>query len=225
MPSRPKIDFDAEKHEYFVDGAKVPSVSEILAPLSAERYAGLNPAMLRAAAARGTAVHEACEMIDYGAEPEVEPDIVGYVNAYYDFLQTYRPSWEMIERIVCGCKGLRSETGDAIFCGTLDRFGKINGRAAVVDIKTYASLTTDSLIVASCQTSMYKAAIWETATMTADRYVLHLKKDGNWRLVDLKKFDIERGFDSAAVANELIHLWWELYNARKTKGKKKDEAR
>lgn len=231
MPEKMQIDFDEEKHEYSVNGVKVPSVSEILAPLSAERYAELNPAMLRSAAARGTAVHEACELIDYGAEPEIEPDIAGYVAAYYDFLQTYKPKWEKIEQIVCAYKYLPfgyPDEDNVLFCGTLDRYGIIDGKPAVLDIKTYASLTTDSLIQASCQTAMYYTAVAEEKMedLIANRYVLHLKKDGSWRLVNLGRFDMERGFDSAVVANELVHLWWELDAARKAKKRgKNSEAR
>ena len=95
-----KIDFDEEKHEYSVDGVRVPSVSEILAPLSADRYADLNPWMLKAAAARGTAVHEACELIDYGVEPEEDPETDGYLVAYQSFLLDHEVEWKMIEGIV-----------------------------------------------------------------------------------------------------------------------------
>lgn len=230
-----KIDFNEEKHEYSVNGVKVPSVSEILAPLSAERYAELNPYMLQAAAEKGRLVHEACELIDYGENPEIEPDIMGYVKAYYDFLMTYKPNWQFIEKIVCSYRWAPVKDEDNIlYAGTLDRYGTINGKGAVVDIKTYSSLTTDSLINASCQTYLYRTALEEPlvgiigntkeaidAMYNIKRYVLHLKKDGTWRLVDLDKFDNERGFNSSATAGSLLHVWWNLYMARNAKGRKK----
>ena len=221
-----KIDFDPEKHEYSVGGVKVPSVSEILAPLSADRYDGLSPWMLKAAAERGTAVHEATEMMDYGIEPETDPEIEPYLLAYQTFLLEHDVEWEMIEKIVYYKRIPQDEI--PLFAGTVDRFGKVDGKYAVVDIKTYASLSTDAMMNASCQTALYRDAVedmqpggwsWD---YTTERYILHLKKDGSYRLVNLNRFDYERGFESGSVA------WWcwnihnELTEARKNRKRGKN---
>ena len=218
-----KIEFDAEKHEYRVNGEKVPSVSDILSPLSAERYEGLNPAVLSAAAARGTAVHEATQMVDYGVEPDEEiPEIEPYMMDYQEFLFDHDVEWEMIEQKV-GYYRYKDE--QPLFCGTVDRYGKVDGEDAVVDLKTYASLTTDAMLSASCQTMLYKCAIFSEKELDgmAKRYILHLRKDGTYRLVDLDKFDLERGFTSGAVAWRLYDLYHDLAEARETrkKGKRK----
>ena len=232
-----RIDFNEEKHEYSVDGEKVPSVSEILAPISADRYKDINQSVLAQAAARGTAVHEACEAIDYGLDPEIDPSIEGYIRAYYTFLRDYTPKWEMIERII----GYVRYVGDKpYYCGTIDRYGMIDGKPCVVDIKTYASLTTDAYISASCQTALYRDAIesHQLADGTPDmvkgldaysgdggiikRYVLHLKPDGNYRLASLDNFDKEREFRSGAVAWSLVNLYYDKQKAYRKKGKKKD---
>ena len=223
-----KIDFDAEKHEYSVGGVKIPSVSEILAPLSADRYDGLNPWMLKAAAAKGTAVHEATELIDYGIEPEEDSELEPYLLAYQTFLCEHEVEWEMIERIVYYKRLPQDEI--PLFAGTVDRFGKVNGKYAVVDIKTYASLSTDAMLNASCQTALYAYAIddmqdggWQRDAQTY-RYVLHLRKDGTYRFVDLNNFDKTRGFNSGAVA------WWcysihnELAEARKNRKRGKNNV-
>lgn len=218
-----KIDFNEEKHEYSVDGVKVPSVSEILAPLSADRYRDLNPAVLQQAAARGTAIHEATEALDYDLNPEIMPDIAGYVEAYIAFLRDYFPQWEMVEGLVCNADWDGVEIVP-IYAGTVDRYGKIDGRPCVVDIKTYASMTTDALIAASCQTQLYRCAIDNNYTSLwhdMKRYVLHLKKDGGYRLIDLDKFDFERNFDSYDVAMMLLKVWIAREDARNAKGRKK----
>ena len=218
-----KIDFDEEKHEYSVGGIKVPSVSEILAPLSADRYRDLNPAVLQQAAARGTAVHEATEALDYDLNPEIMPDIAGYVEAYINFLRDYFPRWEMVEGRVCNADWDGAEIVP-IYAGTVDRYGKIDGKPAVLDIKTYASMTTDALIAASCQTQLYRCAIDNNYTSLwhdMKRYVLHLKKDGGYRLIDLDKFDDERNFNSYDVAFMLLRVWIAREDARNAKGRKK----
>jgi len=234
-----RIDFNEDKHEYSVGGVVIPSVSEILAPLSADRYKDINQSVLAQAAARGTAVHEACEAIDYGLDPEVDPSIEGYVRAYFDFIRDYTPKWESIEQIV----GYVRYIGDnPLYAGTVDRYGKIDGKPCVVDIKTYASLSTDAFIGASCQTILYRDAIdamqqmdgtpemvksvwrvnddWMGKDVVIRRYVLHLKSDGSYRLASLDNFDKERGFRSGAVAWSLVNLKYDIQKAYRKKGKK-----
>lgn len=219
-----KIDFDEEKHEYSVGGVVIPSVSDILSPLSEGRYKDINPAILEQAAARGTAVHEACELIDYGAEPEEDPETDGYVYAYETFLMEHEVEWELIEGTVAFYRGLPFSDGELpVYCGTVDRYGKLDGLNAVVDIKTYASMTSDAQISASCQTQLYKDAIYSThgqPETPTRRFVLHLRKDGTYRLIDLDRFDIDRGFASHDVAWNLYSIHHALIEARKKKGKK-----
>lgn len=208
-----KIDFDEEKHEYSVGGVKVPSVSEILAPLSAERYGELNPWMLKAAAAKGTAVHEACELIDYGVDPDEDAEIDGYLVAYQGFLLDHEVSWQEIEKVV---SYIRASGELPLFCGTIDRFGDVDGKRAVVDIKTYASLSTDAQLAASCQTALYADAIESRGGEVEKRYILHLKKDGTYRLVDLSEWDNSHGFLSRDTAWMLWKVWDNKDRAKKT---------
>ena len=255
-----KIDFDEEKHEYTAGGVKIPSVSEILAPLNAERYASINPMVLQDAARRGRAVHELTEAIDYEIDlwddDEIDPELEGYVNAYYQFLFDHNCEWDGIESIVSYYRGVEGEP--PLYCGTIDRFGIVDGKAAVVDIKTYSSMTTEAQMTASCQTALYRDAIFHSDasvsvgrkagkspfTITgADidddyivvaplpiafikdnpirRYILHLKKDGKYRLIDLDNFDDKRGWNGPAVAGELLHLYYEKQSALAGKKGKK----
>ena len=231
-----QIQFDEEKHEYSVDGVKVPSVSEILAPLSADRYSQIDKFVLKNAAERGTAVHAATRAIDYGFAPEEDFSISAYLKAYYMFLREVNPEWEMIERVV-GYVRVPGET--PLYAGTIDRYGKIDGKPCVVDIKTYSSLTTDGFISASCQTALYRDAI--ESNQLADgvpemvkgldaydgdgapirRCVLHLKADGNYRFASLDDFDKERGFNGGSVAWQLFNLYISINGARKTIKRKK----
>lgn len=208
-----KIDFDEEKHEYSVDGVKIPSVSEILAPLSSERYGDLNPWMVKMAAARGTAIHEACELIDYGSEPEENADIDGYLVAYQSFLLDHEVSWQEIEKVVCY---IRAAGELPLYCGTVDRYGMIDGRKTVLDIKTYASLSTDAQLTASCQTVLYSDAIESRGGEVEERCILHLRKDGTYRLVSLSEWDNKHGFNSRDTAWMLWNVWNNKDKARKT---------
>lgn len=212
-----RIDFDEEKHEYSVNGVRVPSVSEILAPLSAERYSELNPWMVKMAAARGTAIHEACELIDYGADPDEDPEIDGYLMAYQTFLMEHTVEWKGIEEVVGYC---RTDEEIPLYCGTIDRFGLVDGTPTVLDIKTYSSMSSQAQLQASCQTILYADAV--AFGSYVKRMILHLRKDGTYRLIDLGKWDIAHGFNSRDTAWQLWNVWNNKDKALKTvrKGKK-----
>lgn len=215
-----KIDFDEEKHEYSVGGVRVPSVSEILAPLSAERYADLNPWMLKAAAAKGTAVHEGTQLIDFGIAPDFDPEIDGYLMAYQMFLLQHEAEWGFIEGII-GYQRTNEEI--PLYAGTIDRFGVVDGTPAVLDIKTYASMTSAAQLSASCQTALYADALESNGFEVIDRLLLHLRKDGTYRLINLGKWDNEHGFNSRDTAWMLWNIWNNKDKALKTvrKGKTK----
>lgn len=198
---KPDIFFDEATHEYLVDGVLTPSVTEILKPLTNRSFSAINPSVLEYARNRGTAVHEALEVYDLGGELEVVPETEGYIRAYLDWCQVYKPKWEGIEQIVY-CK----EDG---YIGTLDRLGTLNGHDRVlVDIKT--SYPSKEALVAVClQTSAYKIALSETDTgREPKRYGLFLKPDGTWRFLDCFEYANKRGFSST-------HAWRTLLNTHK----------
>lgn len=84
------LNFDSSTHTYTIGGRSVPSVTEIVGLLTAQRYdSGTNQAVMRQAAQRGTLVHECTELIDYGIpldEIEIVPELAPYVQAYVNFL-------------------------------------------------------------------------------------------------------------------------------------------
>ena len=189
------IFFDEQSHVYLVNGTATPSVTDILAPLH-RSYGAISPAVLEYAANRGTAVHEACELIDLGADPEIYPEIEGYVRAYMDFLNVYRPEWVEIEKIVY------NETDGYI--GRLDRLGYFNGdkyKLNVVDIKTSAA-NRESITSACLQTYAYAHAYALHAPI--GQYVLFLKSDGSWRLVDSFEYQKKNDFTAWLCWKQLL---------------------
>ena len=192
------IEFDEEKHLYTVDGVKMPGVTEILSPLTAKHYGDISKETLRLAADRGTAVHEQCELIDYGFEIDEEFPVEwdGYVNAYRSFLNDYRPKWQGIEEMVfCESDG---------YCGRVDRYGRINGKTAVLDIKTTSSPTKANYMAGACQTVAYGNALKNVEK----GFLLYLKKDGDYRLVDCGEWSKKHDFN----AEKVWQLCLDLYN-------------
>jgi hypothetical protein len=122
--------FDEVTHTYWLDGKKIPSVTEIL------KDAGwIDTTWYKQSGTdRGTAVHEATEFIDRGdldVEDFKSEPWYGYIEAYMAFKretgfepvyieeQLAHPEWK--------------------YAGTLDRIGKIAGEVILLDIKTGAA--------------------------------------------------------------------------------------
>jgi hypothetical protein len=191
-----RIEFDEEKHIYTVNGKVVPSVTDICNPITSEHYGAINAAILEMASRRGTAVHEATQLIDLGVMPDDDPEVDAYVNAYLDFLLDYKPKWEYIEYI-----GYNADMG---YCGTIDRAGQVGNEFWVLDLKTTASPTKENYIATCCQTEAYALMIGKDCI--CKRKILYLKKDGSYRLVDCEEKEAELGLDSFYLFSELAKI-------------------
>ena len=165
------ITFNEERHEYVVDGLKIPSVSEIIRPLMVDVAEKGKPWLRDIAAERGTRIHEATMLLDYGEDIEVDYDIAGYLKAYHRFLDDYNPKWEGIETIVYH-DGLQ-------YAGTVDRYGYIDGAKTLVDIKTGAY----NKYPMCAQLGAYITALAKMNGFRAERaFDLMLSKDGTYQI-------------------------------------------
>jgi len=190
-----RLVFDEERHLYFYDGHIYPSVTEICAPLQSF---DVSPAVLQQAQRRGTQVHEYTQLIDYGVEPdalEVEPELAGYVLAYMRFLRDYKPEWDMIEQPLVSV----SEH----YAGTLDRFGKIDGRPWLVDLKTTAQPKRPTRISWACQLEGYSRMLECDIYRRAD---LQLKKDGTYKLYFDDETEEKYSFDAVELFDQLLNI-------------------
>ena len=199
------LTYNDEDHSYQLDGRPVPSVTEIVGLITARKYADTNAAMMAQAQRRGTEVHELCEAIDYGVEPEeldISPELVGYVNAYLTFLRDYRPEWEYVEKPVY----------EMDYAGRVDRIGTIDGQTAIVDIKTTANMDRLSRIALLLQLHLYKYAfifsVFDPAKHNIPKMLMgvQLKKDGTYTVHTAEKItekDME-GRDVCKVLDNLL---------------------
>jgi len=203
-----QLEFNEEKHEYSIDGVKIPGVTEILSPITASGYSKINPAVLEHAAMKGTLVHEWCEMYDYGCADESMPtELIGYCQAYAEFCEVYKPEWIGIEEMVY--------EPEAWYAGRIDRFGILNGvEKALIDIKTIQSPSTKNHISVCCQTAAYARALGEES---AHRYALYLRSDGTFRLMDCREFEEKNDFSG----EDLFLLLLDGYNAINRIGRRK----
>jgi hypothetical protein len=214
-----EIIFDEAEHIYLVDGKEVPSVTTILQPLSNRSYSSVNASVLEYARNRGTAVHEALELYDLGCGLEATPEIEGFIRAYLEWSNIYKPSWKYVEHIVyCESEG---------FIGTLDRIGTLNGTEfAIVDIKT-SQPTKEALVSVCVQTSAYAMAYTEQCKKPAEfmeqikRYGLFLKADGTFRLVNCEEYEDKYGFTGILVFYNLLTTYKSITRILETKARKR----
>ena len=171
------LKFEPHNHTYTLDGIQIPSVTEICRFLSVD-FKSDKPWLAKIAADRGTRVHAACAAIDWGEEPEITPDIAGYVTAYRRFLNDYRPDWEGIEYT-------GADTSLEI-AGTIDRFGTLyDGRTCILDIKTGARLHDASL---RAQLTGYECILdFSDVFYPEVLYALQLAKDGTYVLREVNE--------------------------------------
>lgn len=180
------LTFTSDPHEYRWNDAKVPSVSDVIAPL--EDFAGIPPAVLDNAAARGKEVHEACAAIDNGQEYAYTEESLPYIEAYKRFLAETGFVPTLIEA------PMYHELHG--YAGTIDRLGtfpfslraphrsrdkRVRNREVLLDIKTAGIVSP----AASIQLVGYEQLVATNYGYRAmPRKVLHLRPDGTYKLID-----------------------------------------
>lgn len=179
-----RLDFDPAAHEYRLDGALVPSVTQVIASLY--DHSAIPSWVLDRKAAIGTAVHLACELDDDGEldEESVDPVVAPYLGA-----------WRLFRK-ESGAEILLNEhqLGDPVlrYAGTCDRVIRYRGALWAVDLKTtvamdpaigvqlagYARLVNQSGLVGACE----------------KRAAVQLRNDGTYRFSPFESPDDERCF-------------------------------
>ena len=190
-----RLDFDPVGHEYRLNGAIVPSVTQLLRPLIEDALGRIPPAILERKTAIGRAVHLATELIDAGSldESSVDPSCLGYLDAYREFLSDESPVWAMSET------PLAHPTWR--YAGTLDRFGELRGNDCTVDIKTVLELHPSIGVQTAAYDLLRQHA--HGTDKPAARFALQLKPGGTYSLHEYKDPNDLRVFMSLLS----IHHW------------------
>lgn len=192
--------FDAD-HRYTLDGEELPSVSELCRFLSREIYNDVQQYRLDCAAERGTAVHKATEALDKYGTVDVQDDVLPYAQAYLKFRREHDVEWRKIE--------WAAHHPVDKYAGTIDRLGTVDGKAALLDIKT--SYTIHAPMCAA-QLNLYRRMLEANGEKVEALYILHLKKDGTYRL---KPFEFDDTVPDALLT---------LHNLLKKKPRRKKDA-
>lgn len=210
------LTFEPITHSYFWNGARVPSVTQILEDCAIIDYSFLPPGTREMALRRGSEVHEATHFDDEGDLDEgwmqENQGHAPYVEAWRLFRAQTGFIPDMIEH-----RAYQERYG---FAGTLDRSGtfKINGQGradAIVDLKC-----GDAPGWARLQTAAY-CSFFDSPRRFV-RLVVELHKDGSYRLFRYEGKDWQQDFNGFLAALTVYRLKREFnsltYRQRHAKG-------
>lgn len=199
------LHFDTTEHRYTLDGLRLPSVTEILSPITAHEYRGVDSEVMGRAAALGEAVHKLIEL-----------DIAGTLDedALDASLRPYLAQWRQF-LVQSGFVPILSEhrvhSVRYGYAGTLDLFGLLNAEAALIDAKRTAAVPRS----AGPQTAGYELSLRESSPEAVaqaasgpgngriHRYALHLTPE-RWRLVPQKDPNDLRVFLAALTLHNYL---------------------
>ena len=145
------MEYRDEGHEYYVDGIRVPSITEMLKVKYGEKYAGVSEATLKRAADAGTAMHEAVQSyVIFGDDDGSEE-----LRNFRFLLKQYEMKAVASEVPVI----LYEAIDDPIAAGRLDLVLEKDGNLGLGDLKRTSTLDREYL---TYQLNLYKIAYEQT---------------------------------------------------------------
>ena len=177
--------FREKDHTYLLHGEKIPCVSDLCRFLHKEIYNDAPAWQLEAAAARGTAVHAATQLLDETGTAQIDGDYAPYLQAYALFLREHSVRWSLIEKPLYHPEDL--------YAGTIDRYGMVDDFETLVDIKTTYTVHKP---LSRAQMNLYRRMLEARGISVKRLYILQLKKDGTYRFV---RIDIEDELPNALL--------------------------
>lgn len=192
LPVFPELNFEEKRHIYTINGQILPSVTTVMRPLDNEVYRGIDEDVMRMAADRGTAIHNAVEnYVIYGIE-DIEPKHRGYFDAFLRFWAENNPEPLATESRLYH-KILR-------YAGTADLPCVIGGKRVLIDYKTSAAVNK---MLTGVQLEAYAKAYGSHGFKFDENAIVHLKNDGSYQMVRYKANDME----SWEVFSSLMVVW------------------
>lgn len=196
----PELTFEEKRHQYRLDGVTIPSVSEIMTPLSTAQYKEVDPEILSKAAHRGTAVHTAIETYVKFGMVDIEPEYEWYFKAFQ--------RWEQDTRPVAIGSECRVYHRLFRYAGTADLPVKFGNKRVLVDVKTSATVNK---MLTGVQLEAYSMAFDSQFIHFDGKAILHLQKDGNYQWVYYNRDDLE----SRETFGALLQIYHHIQKYRK----------
>lgn len=174
------LNLNETTHSYKLGDLILPSVSEIIKPLSQKVYGDIDDWSLSLAAEKGTNIHFDIEQyIKTGWKPTLTEENEGYLNAFSKAYEEIKN-----KNFVDFRSELRIFSPTYLYAGTLDLLLiDKNKDSIIVDFKTTSSIHEK---LWSVQLTGYKKIIEEAGIKVREMYVLHLSKNGKYQFIQLQ---------------------------------------
>lgn len=169
LPTFEGLVFEENKHIYKLNGSILPSVTTLMRSLSNEVYGQIDEEILKNAAERGTAIHNAVQnFIDFGIE-DIPEKYKGYFDAFLAFWRDYRPVPVATEMKMYH-KTLR-------YAGTIDFLCLIDGELYLIDFKSSSKIEK---LLTAVQLEGYSEGLKSHSLQIDKKAILHLKSNGKY---------------------------------------------
>ena len=191
------LNFDPKTHTYDIGGRELISVTTILEEAGLYVPPPVTPELLQWAQDRGTKIHDACHFLDDGDLDwdSLDPMISGYVLAYQEF----RKDTGFVPTLS------EHKLHDMVFgiAGMMDRFGFIQDRGVLVDIKScpVPKSTGLQLVAYGYMHDPHKFFY---------RMAVQLKVNGTFKVTDYPISDYQRDLDTFLSAVRVVN--WKRRN-------------
>ena len=179
LPNGQYVFYSDETHTYIVNGIELPSITSLLQLVYGDTYSKVNPAILKAAAEYGTAVHaELQESIDKQIEnPEYLPSSLLYPESQHYF-NLVAPIWKITPCLTEKIVVLYGPNNRPVAAGRFDLLCKVNGKLVLADFKTTSTIHRQ---LVTAQLNLYRKAAIQSGYFSEEDNVelgvIHLHKD------------------------------------------------
>ena len=178
----PELVFEEQRHRYLLNGLAVPSVTTLMKPLSDDVYGGVDEKVLNAAAARGTAVHNAIENYAKFGITDIPQKQAGYFEGFLRWFDEHSVKPYGSE--------IRLYHKSLLYAGTADMLASVDGVDTLIDFKTSASV---SEMLCGVQLEAYERALLSHSPdeHLARKAIVHLNKDGGYQMIQFPTGDTD----------------------------------
>ena len=197
-----EIVYNDEMHAYWIDGVRVPSITQAIKCATYDEFDHVNPALLKLRAAQGTSLAKAVEDYHFGRldVTQYDPDILDDFDSFVEWVEKNRVKIVESEKIVASKRWM--------FAGRLDLVLRMPGLdgLAMVDIKRTAAPPASG----GLQTAAQVLAYTETTGCAEKivRYLLHIR-DGRCTLVPQHNESDQKVFLAALTVTK-----WRIENGK-----------
>lgn len=197
------IKFDPATHAYTIDGQPVPSVTQVL---KATGFVDTT-FFTDEARTRGTYVHRLIELhiMQDLDESTVDPALQGYFDAFKRFQEEAdidTDTWTVEKPLASPLYR---------FAGTPDFVGIINGKCAVIDLKTSVTASPSEQLQTAAYHTLVAENRQEGAMPVTHRFSLHVSDDGKYKLIEHKDRQDRQIFQAALACYQ-----WQINQGRKS---------